>query len=355
MARVVVGLSGGVDSAVSAVLLQQQGYDVVGVFVQTWVPDWMECSWRDDRRDAMRVAIHLGIPFHDLDLSDLYKRDVADYMISEYRTGRTPNPDVMCNRVIKFGGLWDFAQSLGAQYVATGHYARIENGKLLEGIDQTKDQSYFLWMLRSDELNHILFPIGHLQKTQVRTLAQEYSLPVATKRDSQGICFLGDVDMTEFLSHYIDTKPGNVLDADGNVIGHHDGAVFVTLGQRHGFTVTKKTPDTGRWYVVDKDISNNTITVSPYIYGQSGDRDGARHCVYLLDRVNMYTSQSQFNCDARIRYHGQRYPVTVLVDGSVAQVTFSEPLLIAPGQSVVLYEGDRVIGGGIVRGRAGHF
>lgn len=256
--KVFVGVSGGVDSSVTAALLQDQGYDVVGVFIRTWQPDWIECTWLHERRDAMRVCAHLNIPFLELDLEQEYKQGVADYMIAEYRAGRTPNPDVMCNREVKFGGFLQWALKQGADYIATGHYARVihrENESvLLQGKDLTKDQSYFLWTLTEEQLRHVLFPIGEFQKTQVRELAKKYHLPTAVKKDSQGICFIGEIDMKEFLKHYIDIHPGDVVNEQGEIIGYHQGALFHTLGERHGFTITKKGTQDAPYYVIAKDI-----------------------------------------------------------------------------------------------------
>ena len=216
--KVFVGLSGGVDSAVSATLLKKQGYEVVGVFIKTWHPDFLECNEEDERRDAMRVAAFLDIPFLTFDLADVYKKEVADYMIREYKEGRTPNPDVMCNKEVKFGTFLKKAISMGADCVATGHYARVLSpceggvpegrGGLLKGKDPSKDQSYFLWTLKQEQLERIVFPIGNLKKTEVRKLAKKFNLPVAEKKDSQGICFLGEIDLKEFLKHYIKLKKG---------------------------------------------------------------------------------------------------------------------------------------------------
>ena len=267
--KVFVGLSGGVDSAVSATLLKKQGYEVVGVFIKTWHPDFLECNEEDERRDAMRVAAFLDIPFLTFDLADVYKKEVADYMIREYKEGRTPNPDVMCNKEVKFGTFLKKAISMGADCVATGHYARVLSpceggvpegrGGLLKGKDPSKDQSYFLWTLKQEQLERIVFPIGNLKKTEVRKLAKKFNLPVAEKKDSQGICFLGAVDLKEFLKHYIKFKKGKVCDEKGEVIGHHEGAVFYTLGERHGFTITKKKSTDGPYYIVGKDIKKNTL------------------------------------------------------------------------------------------------
>jgi tRNA-uridine 2-sulfurtransferase len=262
--KVYVGLSGGVDSSVSAALLQEAGYDVTGVFIKVWSPDFLECTWKEDRRDAMRVCAALDIPFETLDLEKEYKEGVVDYMVSEYKAGRTPNPDVMCNREVKFGGFLRWAKEQGADFIATGHYAQnILNTKsgqyeLWAGVDSEKDQSYFLWTLTQEDLKSVLFPIGHLKKPQVRELAEKFGLSTATKKDSQGLCFLGKLDMKDFLSHFIAQQEGKVLDGTGKEIGVHSGALFYTLGQRHGFTTSVQTP----MYVTGKDIVKNTLTVA---------------------------------------------------------------------------------------------
>jgi len=280
-AKVFVGLSGGVDSAVSAAILQKAGYDIIGVYIKVWQPDWISCTWKDERRDAMRVAAYLGIPFVTLDLVKEYKEGVIDYMISEYSLGRTPNPDVMCNREVKFGGFWKWAKAHGADFVATGHYAQnikdvttkkdsvktLGGYSLLAGEDKNKDQSYFLWTLNQKDLEHILFPVGHLEKIDVRKLATKFGLPNALKKDSQGLCFIGKVDIKDFLKHYLNKNQkgyghGDVLDVDGNIIGYHPGALFFTLGERHGFIITKKTTDDGRYYIIAKDMDKNTLTVA---------------------------------------------------------------------------------------------
>src|SRR3989338_2608787 len=258
--KVIAGLSGGVDSAVSAALLKRAGTEVVGAFIKTWTPEWLDrsCEWKSERRDAMRVAAHLDIPFVTIDLEKEYKESVVDYMISEYKLGRTPNPDVMCNKEIKFGAFLRKALELGADYIATGHYAQIEylyiensllaprsigevgkivNCKLKIGVDPNKDQSYFLWTLTQEQLSKTIFPVGHLYKNEVRGLAKKFKLPVANKKDSQGICFLGHIDMKDFLSHYIKVECGNVLNLQGAKIGEHDGAVFYTLGQSWSHSV----------------------------------------------------------------------------------------------------------------------
>jgi len=336
--KVFVGVSGGVDSSVSAAILKDQGHEVIGVFIRTWQPDWIECTWRDERRDAMRVCAHLGIPFVELDLEQEYKQGVADYMIAEYRAGRTPNPDVMCNREVKFGGFLNWAKKNGG-VVATGHYAQNVNNQLVKGIDPSKDQSYFLWTLTNDQLKHVLFPIGHLQKSDVRKLAEKYNLPTATKKDSQGICFIGDINMKEFLSHYIETKHGEVLNDQGEIIGTHDGALFYTLGERHGFTITEKTPDDKPYYVIAKDIDRNTITVSQYPQDQE-----TSHTVKLNGCVwRVPLEQKKYT--AQIRYHGELKPCFIEND----EVVFDDPdFSLSVGQSVVIYDGEVCVGGGIL-------
>ncbi len=278
--KVYVGMSGGVDSSVSAALLKKAGYEVTGVFIKTWSPEWLPCTWREERRDAMRVAAQLKIPLLTLDLEEEYKTGVAEYMIEGYRRGIVPNPDVMCNKVIKFGGFFDFAMKQGSDFVATGHYAQIiktENldteclskeklrhsvSKLLKSTDSEKDQTYFLWMLGQKQLSRTLFPIGDLKKSEVRKLAKKFDLPNAEKKDSQGLCFMGDIDVKDFLKHYIKEKKGNVINEAGEVIGEHEGATFYTIGERHGFVINKKTPDDAPYYVVGKDIKKNILVVS---------------------------------------------------------------------------------------------
>jgi tRNA-specific 2-thiouridylase len=355
--RIFVGLSGGVDSSVAAALLKEGGHDVTGVFIKGWHPEWVECSWKEDRADAMRVAAHLGIPVHTLDLSREYERDVAGYMIAEYRAGRTPNPDVMCNREIKFGAFLDWSLAQGADAIATGHYARIrekskiKNQKpetkyeLLRGADAGKDQSYFLWTLAQEQLARTLFPVGGMAKPQVRELAQRYGLPTARKRDSQGVCFLGAVELSAFLRRYIDPHQGAVLNERGETVGRHDGVEFYTLGERHGFTVAQKTPHDAPYYIVGKDMEHNTLTVSHDQLPLS-----AQQTRYTLRQLNQDASiQEGERYEAQYRYRQQ--PKSCAVTGLAAgrmEIEFDEPQLAAAGQSLVLYRGDAVLGGGVI-------
>jgi tRNA-specific 2-thiouridylase len=341
--KIFVGVSGGVDSSVVAYLLKKEGHDVHGVFIKTWSPEWLPCTWVAEKRDAMRVCAALDIPFHFLDAEQAYKDGVAEYMITEYRAGRTPNPDVLCNRVIKFGVLWEYAKTHGADSVATGHYAQTDGIHLMKGKDQSKDQSYFLWMLTKEELNHIVFPVGHLVKDQVRTIAQKAHLMTATKKDSQGICFLGDVDIREFLSHYIESKKGPVVDTDGKIIGEHDGVWFYTLGERHGFRITNTHTNTSPYYVVGKHIKNNELTVDTKPIATSlihGEITVILRDVNWIEKIEyhkMYTAQ--------IRYHGELIEVSIK---NTTEVVLTYNGLIALGQSLVIYDGDTLVGGGIV-------
>jgi len=349
---VFVGVSGGVDSSVAAFLLQHEGYNVVGAFIKTWQPDFIECTWREERRDAMRVCAHLGIPFITIDAEKEYKEKVGEYMIEEYRKGRTPNPDVMCNKEVKFGIFLTKAKELGADFVATGHYARrVEtNGKiqLLQGLDQKKDQSYFLWTLSQDQLKHILFPIGHLPKDEVRKIAEKNGLFTAVKKDSQGVCFLGEIDMKDFLQHYIPKQEGKVLDTDNNEIGVHDGALFFTFGERHGFTITKKGTSDKALYVVDKNLEANTITVSPEV----SDRKKFTNPKEIRIAHTVWNHLIEFGkkYSASIRYNQIPVHCTIVrgKDNQAMVIFEQEQDTFSPGQSIVVYDGEQCLGGGII-------
>ncbi len=344
---VFVGLSGGVDSAVSAALLKKQGFEVVGVFIKTWHPDFLECNEEEERRDAMRVAAYIDIPFLTFDLENVYKKEVADYMISEYKKGRTPNPDVMCNKEVKFGAFLKKAITMGADYVATGHYAQAVKMKLLQGKDSSKDQSYFLWTLRQDQISRIIFPVGCLRKLEVRKLAKKFKLPVADKKDSQGICFLGAVDLKEFLKHYIKEKRGKVQNEKGEVIGYHDGVIFHTLGERHGFNITQKSPNDGAYYVTDKHIKKNILIVSQ---NKNAPSNTLSH-IKIIERTNWINNIpiGSKNYVAQIRYHGEFLQCKIIIiNKTKAEVTFTKPILVASGQSIVVYDRDICLGGGVV-------
>jgi tRNA-specific 2-thiouridylase len=297
----------------------------------------------DEKRDAMRICAALDIPFHFLDASEEYKQGVADYMINEYKLGRTPNPDVLCNKVIKFGAMWRYAQERGADGIATGHYSQSENGILKKGVDSAKDQSYFLWMIDKDLLPKIHFPIGHLHKNQVRKIAEEAGLFTATKKDSQGICFLGEIDMKDFLRHYIDERPGVVLNEEGTVIGDHDGVWFYTLGERHGFRITEKVTDRSPYYIIAKDIEKNTLTVARSV--KDIHRNGETVTIRLRD-TNWFTEATTGTAyTAHIRYHGALLPIMIM-DNYTVTLTCDEAIPL--GQSIVIYEGEKVVGGGVI-------
>ncbi|MDO8579699.1 MAG: tRNA 2-thiouridine(34) synthase MnmA [bacterium] len=352
--KVYVGMSGGVDSSVSAALLQARGFDVTGVFIRVWQPDWMECTWREDRLDAMRVCVALNIPFVTLDLEKEYKREVVDYMISEYVAGRTPNPDVMCNRYVKFGGFFDWAMKRGADYIATGHYVQIkeENGtfKLVSGTDQNKDQTYFLWTLTQRELSKTLFPVGDMEKSETRALARKFKLPVAEKKDSQGLCFIGKVNMKEFLSHYIKPRRGKILNEFGETLGEHDGSVFLTLGERCGFAPIKKTADEKPYYVISRDIEKNTVTVS---HKSPMGALSVEKKEYNLKSTNWISGipETGNRYHARIRHLGEFLPCEIEIKESNqknTKIVFENHTVIASGQSIVVYDGKECLGGGIV-------
>lgn len=349
---VFVGVSGGVDSSVAAALLLRQNYNVVGCFIKTWQPDFIECTWRQERRDAMRVCAHLGIPFVTIDAEKEYKENVGEYMIEEYKKGRTPNPDVMCNKEVKFGIFLKKALEMGADFVATGHYAQREeiDGKVVmrKGVDEKKDQTYFLWTLKQEQLKHILFPVGELPKEKVREIAKQEGLFTSKKKDSQGVCFLGEIDMKEFLGHYIDKKPGKVLNVQGEIIGNHDGALFFTYGERHGFEITQKGTNDKPLYVVDKDVEKNTITVSETITDRT--RFNNPNVIKIENTVWNYCVEYGKDYTAMVRYN--QIPQKCKVQRgqkNTAIVTFDEPQYnFSPGQSIVVYNNEQCLGGGII-------
>ncbi len=363
--KVYVGMSGGVDSSVSAALLVKAGYDVTGVFIKVWQPDrdisGLKCTWREDRLDAMRVAAQLGIKFITLDLEETYKREVVDYMISEYRAGRTPNPDVMCNKYVKFGDFFDWAMKNGADFVATGHYAQInEKGELLAGADDNKDQSYFLWTLTKEQLSRTLFPVGAIEKPEVRKLAKKFKLPTAEKKDSQGLCFIGKIDIKEFLKHYITAVPGDVIDSAGKKIGTHDGALFFTIGERRGFLINNayKTPHDDPYYVTAKDVVKNTITVSHK--EPNGALPNAIYEIVIthtnwprgVEAMNLLSTK-KVTLEARGRYRAPLEEIILVSLDHVmhtARVHFNNPqYTLSSGQSLVVYQGGVCLGGGIIQ------
>lgn len=347
---VFVGLSGGVDSSVAALRLKNAGYDVVGVFIKVWHPDFLVCNWEAERLDAMRVAAKLEITFLTCDAEVAYRDAVAHYFIEEYRAGRTPNPDVMCNKEVKFGAFMQFAREHGADYIATGHYAQNipnSNGtaELHRGLDQNKDQSYFLWTLTPEQLAYSLFPVGDTTKDVIRNEAGNAGLLTADKRDSQGVCFLGHIDIPDFLSHYIDLKPGVVLNEAGEVVGEHKGAFVYTIGQRQGFTLT--THDSGRapHFVIAKNITDNTIMVSTTV-----PRLEISEALRLTQPLLRETININQTVDVQTRYRQTPFTATVssVTENEIILITKEITEHVASGQSCVLYRRDVCIGGGII-------
>lgn len=352
--RVFVGLSGGVDSAVSAALLTRAGAHVTGVFIKGWYPSGMPCPWSSDRRDAMRVAALLNIGFVTLDASQEYKRNVVDYLLSEYNAGRTPNPDIFCNKEIKFGFFAKFAFEHGADFIATGHYASITNTgadgvgdggnarmRLIRGTDADKDQSYFLWAISRDVLPKIIFPIGNMQKKEVRRKATVFHLPVAQKKDSQGICFLGDVSIEELLRSKYKITSGVAIDSHGKEVGRHNGAIVYTLGER----VALSGAIPGPWYVQRKDILKNILVVSSTPW-----RPTSANQLLSLRESNWFADPESAT-HAQYRYHGPIVPGRITYEQSGEYVFHSVgplPEIPAPGQSLVAYCGQVCVGGGII-------
>jgi len=357
---VIVGLSGGVDSAVAALLLKQQGYRVEGLFMKNWEEDDDEdyCSAAVDWKDAQDVAEVLEIPLHSVNFSAEYWDRVFEYFLAEYRMGRTPNPDVLCNREIKFKAFLDYALDLGADYIATGHYARVtrENGiaHLRRSADEGKDQTYFLYMLQQHQLLPALFPLGELHKSEVREIAESAGFPNSKKKDSTGICFIGERRFKEFLSRYLPACPGPMLTPDGEQIGEHHGLMYYTLGQRKGLGIGGQA-DAGEepWYVVGKDLENNRLLVA------QGHNHPLLFANQLIASQLHWVSGSppaafdaDYPCQARIRHRHPLQDCQIQVhDNGQCRVIFSLPQrAITPGQSVVLYQGDECLGGGIIEG-----
>ncbi|KGM54091.1 tRNA 2-thiouridylase [Lysobacter arseniciresistens ZS79] len=349
-----VGLSGGVDSSVAALLLRDAGEPIAGLFMQNWAEDGSgDCRAEDDRRDAVAVAGRLGIPIHFRDFSGEYWRGVFEHFLAEYAAGRTPNPDVLCNREIKFKHFLDAARELGAESIATGHYARVEQRgsrwHLLRGVDRGKDQSYFLHQLGQAQLSATRFPLGGLPKAQVRRIATEAGLPTAAKKDSTGICFIGERDFREFLGRYLPARPGPMQTPDGRVVGEHPGVFYFTLGQREGLNLGGvRGFAAAPWYVVGKDVAGNVLYVeqghdNPWLQSQQLWSEPAHW-------VAGSAPAARFDCTAQTRYRqaDEACEVTVNDDGTL-EVHFDRPQrAVTPGQSLVLYDGDDCLGGAVI-------
>ena len=326
----------------SAALLKREGYEVTGVFIRIVLLGY-PCTAGADRLDAMRVAAHLRIPFIELDLSREYEKEVFRESVEGFAKGETPNPDALCNRQIKFGAFYRFAQAHGADYIATGHYAQTKNGELYAGVDPEKDQSYFLWAVPQEALMHTLFPVGGMHKSEVRALAQKFALPNAQRKDSQGLCFLGPMSLTDMLKQELRPKRGDVLSETGEIVGAHEGALLYTLGQRHGFELFSGGPHTPPHFVTHKDEIKNTITVSTERFPRtaSGTNLTLRECNWLdTPRAGEY--------QARFRYRQKLIPAELSFLDGRPQVLLREPQWVPEGQSLVLYEKERCWGGGTV-------
>ncbi|UVI28072.1 tRNA 2-thiouridine(34) synthase MnmA [Paenibacillus spongiae] len=354
--RIVVGMSGGVDSSVTALLLKQQGYDVIGIFMKNWddTDEFGRCTAEDDAEDVRRVCDQIGIPYYTVNFEQAYYDKVFAYFLDEYRRGRTPNPDVMCNREIKFGDFLKKALDLGADYLATGHYARVERmadgtTKLLRGVDSNKDQTYFLHALNQDQLGKAMFPIGHLPKPEVRRLADEAGLATAKKKDSTGVCFIGERNFKTFLSGYLPAQPGPMIDiATGETKGRHDGLMYYTLGQRQGLGIGGS--GTGEpWFVASKDLKENVLYVvqgdqHPSLYSKGLTATG-------VNWISPVKPQGTLRCTAKFRYRQPDQGVTIAFreDGTTVDVIFDTPQkAITHGQAVVFYAEEDCLGGGTI-------
>ena len=354
--KVVLGMSGGVDSSVAAILLKEQGYDVIGVFMKNWEEKDENgvCMAEEDYKDVIAVAEQLEIPYYSVNFVKEYWDKVFTYFLDEYKKGRTPNPDVMCNKEIKFRAFLDYAMKLGADYVATGHYARIiheeKDGKIkstmLRGIDDNKDQTYFLCQLSQEQLEKVLFPLGEYTKPQIREIAEKYNLATAKKKDSTGICFIGERDFNKFLSQYLPAKGGNIVNTQGKVLGHHNGLMYYTIGQRKGIGIGNTKEGTGEpWFVVDKDLEKNELIVT------QGD-NSVLYSKGLIATDFNFINEVRFplECTVKFRYRQKDTKVVInKLNENEYEVIFDEPQkAVTLGQIVVAYDGEVCLGGGII-------
>ena len=353
MKTVVVGLSGGVDSSVAALLLKQQGFNVIGLYMNNWeeTDECGACTGEEDFADVRRVANKIGIPYYSVNFAKEYLDRVFSYFLAEYSAGRTPNPDVLCNREIKFKDFKEKAKELGADYIATGHYCDIlHDGRthyLLKAKDQTKDQTYFLNQLSQEQLDGVLFPLGKLDKTEVRKIAMENGLATATKKDSTGICFIGERNFRNFLSKYLPAKKGDIITTDGKKIGEHMGLMYYTLGQRRGLNIGgQKGDDGGRWFVIEKDLKNNIL----YVAHSSEEKLYSKGLI--MNAVNWIPyppTEKEFHCTAKFRYRQPEQGCTVKIMDDYIQVDFDEKQrAITEGQFAVFYQNEKCIGGGVI-------
>ena len=348
--RVVVGMSGGVDSAVSALLLKRRGYEVIGVFMKNWNEDNEDgvCTAESDWRDVRDVCDKIDIPYYSVDFAKDYWDRVFTLFLNEYKAGRTPNPDVLCNREIKFKAFLDFAMKAGAEKMATGHFVQTDGeGRLLRGADPNKDQSYFLYMIHADQLKKSLFPVGALTKPEVRKIAEEAGLPVSKKKDSTGVCFIGERNFKKFLNGFLPAQPGNMVTPEGEIVGRHDGLMYYTLGQRRGLGIGGR-GDGRSFFVVDKDLKNNRLIVAqgedhPLLYSKACTADQATFIEEPLPE------NTPCRLTAKFRYRQADQPVTVTRTGDILRFVFDSPQrAVTPGQSAVIYDGPYCLGGGII-------
>ena len=355
---VVVGMSGGVDSSVAALLLREQGYDVVGLYMVNWEEEGENgcCTAEQDYEDVRRVCNKLDIPYYTVNFAKEYAERVFRHFLEEYEAGRTPNPDVLCNREIKFGPFKEYARALGADLIATGHYCGIEHAAdgrhyLLKAADANKDQTYFLNQVTQPQLEGVLFPLGGLQKAQVRAMAEKYGLSTAKKKDSTGICFIGERNFRKFLRGYLPAQPGRILTCDGREVGEHIGLMYYTLGQRKGLNIGGQRGDDnpGRWFVVEKDPQNNILSVA------HGDESRLYTDFCAAGGFNWIPAPpaavgEEFTCTAKFRYRQPEQGVRARRTGEdTVEIVFDEPQrAVTPGQYAVLYDGQRCLGGGVI-------
>ena len=347
--RVVVGMSGGVDSAVSALLLKRAGYDVVGVFMKNWEEKDEDgvCTSENDWKDVQNVCDKIDIPYYSVNFAKEYWDRVFTLFLNEYKAGRTPNPDVLCNREIKFKAFLDFAMQLGAEKIATGHFVQTNDaGYLLKGIDPNKEQSYFLYMLHQHQLKKAIFPVGGMTKQQVREIAVQEGLAVARKKDSTGICFIGERQFKPFLSQYLPAQPGDMVTPDGEVVGRHDGLMFYTLGQRRGLGIGGR-GDGRSFFVVDKDLKKNQLIVvqgedHPLLYCKSARIE---QLTWIDEAAEV---GKEYGVKTRYRQPDQKAVLTEMTDDGAIVSFADEQRAVTPGQSLVIYDGERCIGGGII-------